>query len=54
MKTVMTPPIKITKVAQSKVSQVDLNNVSMGTHFSDHMFICDMKMANGTIQELNL
>jgi len=41
MKTVMTPPIKITKVAQSKVSQVDLNNVSMGTHFSDHMFICD-------------
>ena len=41
METVMTPTIKITKVGKSKVSEVDLNNVSMGTHFSDHMFICD-------------
>jgi branched-chain amino acid aminotransferase len=37
----MTLDIKITKAAQSKVQEVDLNNVSMGTHFSDHMFICD-------------
>ena len=41
METVITPAIKITKAAHSKVSEVDLNNVSMGTHFSDHMFICD-------------
>jgi branched-chain amino acid aminotransferase len=41
METLMTHSIKITKVSQSKVNEVDLNNVSMGTHFSDHMFICD-------------
>jgi len=41
METVMTHAIKITKVAQSKASEVDLNTLSMGTHFSDHMFICD-------------
>jgi branched-chain amino acid aminotransferase len=41
MSEIMTLDIKITKAAQSKVQEVDLNNVSMGTHFSDHMFICD-------------
>jgi branched-chain amino acid aminotransferase len=41
METVMTNAIKITKVGQSKVNEVDLNNVTMGIHFSDHMFICD-------------
>ncbi len=53
----MTPAIKITKVAQSKVSEVDLNNVSMGTHFSDHMFICDYdngKWNNPRIEPLTL
>jgi branched-chain amino acid aminotransferase len=33
--------IKVTKVTQSKVKEVDLNNVTMGFNFSDHMFICD-------------
>ena len=33
--------IKVTKVTQSKVKDVDLNNVTMGFNFSDHMFICD-------------
>ncbi len=33
--------IKISKVAQSKVSQVDLDNVIMGFNFTDHMFVCD-------------
>ena len=33
--------IKVTKVTESKVNQVDLNNVDMGFNFSDHMFICD-------------
>ncbi len=37
----MTPSIKTTKVAHSKVNEVDLNNITMGTHFTDHMFICD-------------
>ena len=41
METVMTQAIKITKVSQSRVSEVNLENITMGTHFSDHMFICD-------------
>jgi branched-chain amino acid aminotransferase len=42
MQDLMTHSIKITKVAQSRVDQVDLNNsVVMGTQFTDHMFVCD-------------
>lgn len=37
----MTSEIKITKVKESRVSQVDLENVTMGYNFTDHMFICD-------------
>ena len=48
MENIMTHSIKITKVAQSKVNEVDLNNVSMGTHFSDHMFICDYQNGEWT------
>lgn len=33
--------IKITKVKESRVNQVDLENVTMGFNFTDHMFICD-------------
>jgi branched-chain amino acid aminotransferase len=33
--------IKITKVQESKVSQIDINNITMGNAFTDHMFICD-------------
>jgi branched-chain amino acid aminotransferase len=57
METVMTPTITITKVGKSKVSEVDLNNVSMGTHFSDHMFICDYydgEWQNPRIEPLSL
>lgn len=54
----MTPSIKITPVAQSRVHQVELNNsIVMGTQFTDHMFVCDY--VNGTwnnarIEPLNL
>ncbi len=49
MQDVMTHSIKITKVAQSRVSQVDINNsIVMGTQFSDHMFICDYKNGEWT------
>jgi branched-chain amino acid aminotransferase len=41
METVMTQAIKITKVSQSRVSEVNLENITMGTNFTDHMFICD-------------
>jgi branched-chain amino acid aminotransferase len=41
MQDIMTTSIKITKVAQSKASEVDFHNIVMGTRFSDHMFVCD-------------
>ena len=37
----MSTSIKITKVAQSKASEIDFHNIIMGTRFSDHMFVCD-------------
>ena len=33
--------IKITQTQKSKVTEVDINNISMGKAFTDHMFICD-------------
>jgi branched-chain amino acid aminotransferase len=46
MQETMTHSIKITKVAQSKASEVDFYNITMGTRFTDHMFVCDYE--NGT------
>lgn len=39
----MTETLKITPVKESKIDQVDFNNLSFGTVFTDHMFICDYK-----------
>ena len=33
--------IPITPIAQSKVHDLDFNNIPLGTTFTDHMFICD-------------
>ena len=33
--------IKETKVAKSRASEIDINNIPMGIVFTDHMFICD-------------
>jgi len=33
--------IKITPVQQSKVGELDFNNIPLGKTFTDHMFICD-------------
>jgi len=33
--------ISITKVAKSKVGDLDFNNIPLGRTFTDHMFICD-------------
>lgn len=41
MNEIMASEIKITKVAQSRAKEVDLYNITMGTRFTDHMFICD-------------
>ena len=33
--------ISITQVDQSKVNELDFNNIPLGTTFTDHMFICE-------------
>ena len=53
----MSKTIKITKVEQSKVNEVDLNNLTMGTQFTDNMFICDYQNGewiNPRIEPLDL
>lgn len=58
MQDLMTHSIKITKVAQSRVGQVDLNDsIVMGTQFTDHMFVCDYQngeWSNARIEPLAL
>lgn len=39
-------PIKITKTETSKINDVDFNNLSFGSIYSDHMLVCDY--ANGS------
>ena len=49
--------ISITKVEQSKVDNIDFNNIPLGTTFTDHMFICDYengKWVNPRIEPLGL
>jgi len=38
--------IKINKVGQSKINQLDFDNIPLGTSFTDHMFICDYENGN--------
>ncbi|MGV9004477.1 branched-chain amino acid aminotransferase [Flavobacterium sp.] len=33
--------IKITKIAQSRIKEVNLENIPMSKEFTDHMFVCD-------------
>jgi branched-chain amino acid aminotransferase len=40
--------ISITKVQESKVNQLDFNNIPLGTTFTDHMFICDYENGEWT------
>ena len=35
--------IPVESVSQSKISEVDFDNLTFGSVFSDHMFICDFK-----------
>ena len=47
--------ISINKAADSKAKQIDINQVPMGIHFTDHMFVCDFsdgKWQNARIEPL--
>ena len=33
--------LHIEKIAKSKISEVDFNNLTFGKNFTDHMFECD-------------
>lgn len=36
-------PVKVQKIAQSRIKELDFNNLSFGKSFSDHMFMADYK-----------
>jgi branched-chain amino acid aminotransferase len=42
-------PIEITKIAATKIKNVDFDNLPFGSIFTDHMFVCDYK--NGAWQQ---
>ncbi len=44
--------MKITKVQQSRVGQIDFNNLGFGNFFTDHMYVCDY--TNGSWSEGNI
>jgi len=44
-----TSPLNITKIQESKIGQVDFNNLPFGKVFTDHMMYCDYK--NGEWQQ---
>jgi len=53
----MSHNIKISKVAKSKVEDLDFNNIPLGRTFTDHMFICDYENGqwnNPRVEPLNL
>lgn len=43
METTMNNLITVDKVKQSKIDQVDFDNLAFGSVFSDHMLVCDYK-----------
>lgn len=49
--------IKTTKIEQSKIDQLDFNNIPLGKIFTDHMFICEYEngeWVNPRIEPLDL
>lgn len=41
MKNTVSQTLKISKVSESKIGQVDFENLNFGKIFTDHMFVCD-------------
>jgi branched-chain amino acid aminotransferase len=48
----LTQEIKITKAAKTKINEVDFNNLSFGSVFSDHMLVCDYKNGKWNAPEI--
>ncbi len=48
MKNIISQQLEITKANESKIGQVDFENLNFGKIFTDHMFVCDY--ANGEWQ----
>ncbi len=48
----MTDTLKVTKIAESKINQVDFSNLAFGTVFTDHMFVCEYKNGKGQTPEI--
>lgn len=44
--------IKITKIRESRISELDYNNIAFGKIYSDHMFVADYKEGNWTNFEI--
>ena len=49
MKDTLSQQVKITKIAQSKINEVDFKNINFGKVFTDHMFVCHFN--NGIWQQ---
>ncbi|MBQ4820373.1 branched-chain amino acid aminotransferase [Aquimarina sp. MMG016] len=41
MKSTISQTVEVTKVSESKIGQVDFENLNFGKVFTDHMFVCD-------------
>lgn len=41
--TTVAPQLQIERVKQSRISEVDFNNLEFGKHLSDHMYVADFK-----------
>ncbi|MBT8305263.1 MAG: branched-chain amino acid aminotransferase [Bacteroidia bacterium] len=53
----MSNQIKITRIKESNISNLDFNNIPLGTTFTDHMFMCDFEngsWVNPRIEPLHL
>ena len=48
MLTAVSPNVKVQKTANSRIKEIDFNNLSFGKVFADHMFVADFKNGEWT------
>lgn len=44
--------IEVTKTKTSKIKDVDFNNLSFGSVFSDHMLVCDYENGQWSVPKI--